>query len=251
MKRFSLALCVVVFFIGFGAQARADEAGATAVLDKAIKALGGEAKLAKAGAYSRKGKGTITLGGNESDITSESTVQGLDHYRNEFEGEFNGNKVQGLVILNGDKGWRKFGDNKSELNAEAAANEKRNLYLQVVPTTIVPLKEKGFKVETAADEKVGDKPAAVLKVTAPDGKDFTLFFDKESGLPVKLTATVAGFQGQQFWQETTFSNYKEFDGIQRATKVESKRNGENFLKQEITEFKILDKVDPKTFAEPD
>ena len=39
MKRFSLALLVVVCVIEFGAPARADEAGATAVLEKAIKAL--------------------------------------------------------------------------------------------------------------------------------------------------------------------------------------------------------------------
>jgi len=251
MKRISLALLFVVGFIGSRAPAQADDAAATAVVDKAIKALGGEAKLAKAGAYFRKGKGSITLGGNESDITSESTVQGLDHYRNEFEGEFNGNKVKGVVILNGDRGWRKFGDNKSELNADAAANEKRNLYLQVIPVTVLPLKGNGFKVESAADEKVGDKPASVLKVTGPDGKEFMLFFDKESGLPVKLTASVAGFQGQQFTQETTYGNYKDFDGVPRATKVDSKRNGENFLKQEITEFKVLDKVDPKAFAEPE
>jgi hypothetical protein len=251
MKRFSLEMLVVICFIALAPTAQADEAGVTAVLDKAIKALGGEAKLTKAGAYFRKGKGSITLGGNESDITSESTIQGLDHYRNEFEGEFNGNKVRGVVVLNGDRGWRKFGDNKSELNADAAANEKRNLYLQAVPILVVPLKGNGFKVESAADDKVADKPASVLKVTGPDGKDFTLYFDRESGLPVKLTATVAGFQGQQFTQETTYGDYKDFDGIKRATKVESKRNGENFLKQEISEFKVLDKVDPKTFAEPE
>src|ERR1051326_7999557 len=127
MKRFSLETLIVVFFIALGAPARGDEAAVTAVLDKAIKALGGEAKLAKTGAYSRKGKGSITIQGNTSDLTSESTIEGLDRYRNEFEGEFNGNKVRGVVVLNGDKGWRTFNGNKSELNADAAANEKRNL----------------------------------------------------------------------------------------------------------------------------
>jgi DNA invertase Pin-like site-specific DNA recombinase len=51
-------------------------------------------------------------------------------------------------------------------------------------------------------------------------------------------------------QETTFANYKEFGGIKKATKIENKRDGEKFLEQEITEFKVLDKVDPKTFDEP-
>ena len=36
------------------------------------------------------------------------------------------------------------------------------------------------------------KPAAALKVTGPDGKDFTLYFDKESGLPVRMVAKVIG-----------------------------------------------------------
>ena len=84
-----------------------------------------------------------------------------------------------------------------EAGGRALANQKRDVYLQIVPEMVVPLKGEGFKVESAAEEKVGGKPAAVLKVTGPDGKEFQLFFDKESGLPVKLTATVAGFQGER------------------------------------------------------
>src|SRR5262249_18023233 len=105
--------------------------------------------------------------------------------------------------------------------------------------------------ESATDEKVGDKPASGLKVTGPDGKDFTLFLDKESGLPVKTVAKVRGFQGEEFTQEALYSDYKDFDGIKQATKVELKRDGESFLKQEIIEFKVLEKVDPKAFSEPE
>ena len=88
-------------------------------------------------------------------------------------------------------------------------------------------------------------------MTGPDRKDFTLYFDKESGLPVKLVAKVVGFRGDEYTQETTYKDYKDFDGIKKATKVESKRDGEDFMKSEITEFKVLDKVDPKTFSEPE
>ena len=88
-------------------------------------------------------------------------------------------------------------------------------------------------------------------MTAPDGKDFTLYFDKETGLPAKLVAKVSGFQGDEFTMETTFKDYKEFDGIKKATKTESKRDGQDFVKSEISEFKVLDKVDPKIFSEPE
>jgi hypothetical protein len=250
MKRFLGAAIAAALVSGLGGQVRADEQDAKAVLDKAIKALGGEEKLGKAEAVRWKSKGKITFNDNENEIATQTTVQGLDHYRGEFEGDFGGNTVKGVTVLNGDKGWRKFGDNFMEMDADAVANTKRTLYLQVLPATLVRLKGKGFKVESAGEEKVGDKPAAVLKVTAPDGKDFKLYFDKESGLPVKQVATVAGFNGEEFTQETTYGNYKDFDGIKKATKIESKRDGSRFIETEITEFKVLDKVDPETFSEP-
>jgi hypothetical protein len=250
MQRFIGAALAAALVIGIALPARADDNDAKAIIDKAIKALGGEEKLAKLKAYSWKAKGAITFGGNDNEFTSQATVQGLDHFRSEFDGDFGGNKVKGVTVLAGDKGWRIFADNKMELEKEALANEKRALYLQVVPATILPLKEKGFKVEAAGEEKVGDKPALVVKATGPDDKTFTLYFDKESGLPVKLKAKVVGFNGDEFTQETTFADYKEFDGVKKATKVESKRDGEKFLGSQVTEFKILEKVDPKTFEEP-
>ena len=120
-----------------------------------------------------------------------------------------------------------------------------------MPVTILPLKEKGFKVEAAGEEKVGDKPAVKVKGTGPDGKEFTLYFDKESGLPVKMAGKVMGFMGEEVDQETTYSDYKEMDGIQKATKVKATRGGEKFMEQQVTEFKIVDKFDPKTFTEPE
>jgi hypothetical protein len=230
--------------------ARADDKDPKAILDKAIKALGGEENLAKVKSATWKAKGKISFGGTDNEFSSTATAEGLDHLRSEFEGEFGGNKVKGVTVLNGDMGWRKFGDMGMELDKDGVANEKRTLYLQVIPVTVVPLKGKDFKVEAAGTEKVGDKPAAVLKVTGPDGKDFKLYFDQESGLPVKEVAKVIGFMGEEFTQELSYAGYKDFGGIKKATKIVSKRDGEKFQEMEISDFKVLDKVDAKTFGEP-
>jgi len=155
-----------------------------------------------------------------------------------------------VTVLDGDKGWRKFGEMAMEMDGDAVANEKRSLYLQSIPAMLARLKGKGFKIEAAAEEKVGDKPTAVIKVTGPDGKDFTLSFDKESGLLVKQVATVIGFMGEEFTQETSYSDYKDYDGIKLASKRQSKRDGQKFIEQEVTEFKVLDKAPAGTFAEP-
>jgi hypothetical protein len=251
MRRFLGVAFVTLLACGPGSPARAaDDKDAQAIVDKGIRALGGADKLGALKAATWKSKGTLTINDTDNTLNSQVTVAGLDRSRREIEGEFNGNTVKGLTVVDGDKGWRKFGDSSQELDKDGLANEKRGVYLQWVPVTLLPLKGKGFKVETAGEEKVGDKPAAVLKVTGPDGKDFRLSFDKESGLPVKLVAKVPGFMGGEFEQETTFSAYKDFGGIKKATKVSSKRDGQKFLEQEISDFKALDKVDPKTFAEP-
>ena len=60
-------------------------------------------------------------------------------------------------------------------------------------------------------------------------------------------AKVVGFMGDEFVQETFLADFKDFDGIKKATKIENHRDGKKFLEQQITEFKVLEKVDPKTF----
>src|SRR5262249_4474274 len=153
MRRFlGAVLATTLFFAGFG-PARADEKDAQAILDKGIKAVGGEDKVGKVNAFSWKAKGTITFNGNENDFTTEVTIKGLDQYRREFGND----QFNAVVVLDRGKGWRKFGDNSGELEGDALENEKRLVYLNVVPILLLPLKGKGFKYEAAGEEKVGDK----------------------------------------------------------------------------------------------
>ncbi len=251
MRSFPATALFALLVCGLVPTARsADDNGAKAAVDKGIKALGGEAKLGKGKAVTWKSKGKLHFGGNENSFTSKLTVAGLDRYFGEFEGEFGGNTVKGVTVFNGDKGSRKFADMSMELDAGGLANEKRNVYLQVVPATLLPLKGKEFKVEAAGEEKVGDADAVGVKVTPPDGKEFSLYFDKTTGLPVKLVAKVVGFTGDEYTQETTYKDYKDFGGIKKATKIETKRNGEPLLEAEISDFELLAEVDDKLFVEP-
>ncbi len=136
-------------------------------IDKAVKALGGAEKLGAVKAVAWKAKGKISINDNDGDFTSKVTEQGLDHFRQEFEGDFGGNPVKGVVVLDGDKGWRKFGEDSTKLEDEALANQKRDGLSAIRPGDGPAPEGEGFKVESAEEEKVGGKPAAVLKVTGP------------------------------------------------------------------------------------
>jgi hypothetical protein len=228
-----------------------DAANTAATIDKAIKALGGAAKLSAIKAVEWKATGKFRFGENESQATVEVTAQGPDRVRRVFEIDRDGQQFRSVIVLNGDRGWRKLRDSVTEMEKNAVTYQKRALYLNMVADTIVPLKSDKFKVAGAPDENVNGKPASVLKVTGPDGSDSTLYLDKQSGLPVKQVARLVGFRGDEFTQESFFSEYKDFDGIKKATKLVLTRDGNPYQEMTVTDFKVLDKVDPKTFAEPE
>jgi hypothetical protein len=248
--------CIVGSFLAalvlvLAGPARAEEGDAKAVIAKAIKALGGEDKLTKAmKGHTVKEKGTLSIMGGDNPISIEVTMAGLDKYRSKFKGEFGGMEIEGVTVLSGDKGTRSFAGNDMEMDKDGIASEKRNIYLAAVASLVVPLNEKGFKSEAAGEEKVDGKAAVALKITGPDGKDSKLFFDKETGLPVRQVAKVNNFMGQEVTQETTYSNFKDMDGIKHAGKLVIKHDGEKLMELEITEFKIVDKVDTKIFDKP-
>jgi hypothetical protein len=285
MDRLLCAFLVTVFVPGLSSMVSADDTEATAILDRAMKALGGEDRLSKIKAATWKGKGKITFGDKgktvfgdkvECEVTSQTTAQGLDHFRSEIDintrnlfaedAEFKRSgvkkedfdeelkqagledlgKLKILAALNGDKAWFTAMDYPGKPDA---AHMKRTMYLEVIPVLLAPLKGPGFKMDVAGEETVGGRGAIILKVTCPDGKDIKISFDNESGLPVKAVGKVFTLQDEEVFQENTYGNYKDFGGIKIATRVEIK-NGWLNRKQEIIEFKVLDKVDPSTFIAP-
>jgi hypothetical protein len=244
MNRFLGAAFLVV--LTAYTSARADEQAAKVILDKAIKASGGEERLSKTKAFTVKGKGKIVVDGTDIPFSFQTTAKGIEQYRSTYEGEADGEKFTGATVIDGDKGWRKVDDDVQKLEGESLDNEKRIAYLEVAPTLLTLLKGKGFKLDLAAEEKA----TSGIRATGPDGKEFTIRFDKESGLPIRLSGKVVDEEGQEFTQETTFEEYREFDGIKLATKSSITKDGERYIEVEGMELKVLDKVESDTFAEP-
>jgi truncated hemoglobin YjbI len=229
----------------------ATDQAAKAVLDRAIKALGGEEKLTKAlKGCTWKTRGVLSIAGSEGQISTESTLAGLDKYRLRFKCEIAGMEIEGVDVLNGDRGVRSYQGAEEEMDRNVLDNEKRVAYLSAISALIVPLKANGFKCESAREAKINNKTAVVLKVIGPDGKDSELYLDKETDLPVKQVARVIDLMGREVTQETLFSKYKQMGGIQKATKTIIEHDGQKVLELETTEFKLLEKVDPKIFEKP-
>lgn len=227
-----------------------DAAQARRILDKAIQAAGGDAKLAKFKAFTSKGKGKINIMGSEIEFTFDVAVQPPKQVRRHIEADVSGTKFERTYVLNSDKGWVTTMGNTDEMSPEQLAVEREDLYAGWV-TTLEPLKNASFQLAPLPEIKVGDRPAVGVKVSQRDHKDVSLYFDKDKGLLLKVQRRATdAMTGQEFDQETVYSDYKVENGMPHARRQKTKRDGNDFLDIEVTESKPVERLDANLFAKP-
>src|SRR5262249_841911 len=96
--------------LAVGAGSADDQPDAKVLLDKAIKAMGGD-KLAKLSTASVKAKLTGSPGGQEVTVDLDGVWQGMSQYRADADVQEGGKNFKGVLVFNGDKGWIKKRDN--------------------------------------------------------------------------------------------------------------------------------------------
>jgi len=219
------------------------------ILDKAIQAHGGAEKLTKLTGTTWKAKGSFTGPMGATEFTEEIALQFPDKSR--FDVNV-GDQFRFVSVLNGDKGWAKFGDQAQEMDANTLPELKENLYADWV-TTLAPLTDKAFTLTDVAESKVNDRPIVGFKVARKDHRDVTLYFDKESGLLAKRATKAKDlFQGgAEFNEELIYSDYKEVNGVKRPTKVKQLKDGKESMTSTLSDIKLAEKLDDKLFSKPE
>jgi hypothetical protein len=247
MRNILIFLAVGFLAAQFTTLLRADDtATARAVIDKAIKAAGGEEKLAKFKNHTWKNKGTWYGLGDGVPYTASYAVAWPDKFRFEVEGGFM------TYVIDGDKGWvQAMGGETHEFTKDEMADQKEVLHASRV-FTLLPLKDKAYKLSLLDETKVADKPAIGVKVSHKDYKDVLLYFDKDTGLLVKSENKVKVPEegNKEVNQETLYSDYQDVEGAKMAMKITHLRDGKKYAEGENFDIKIVDKHDDKTFAKP-
>lgn len=217
---------------------------ARAVIDKAIAATGGEAKLARFNAATFKEKGTYYGMGDGLPYSSNFVMQMPDRFKMEIVGVF-------TLCLDGDKGW-------IEANGEVKDMPKEELEVQQTNhkagwiASLLPLKDKAFTLKLLPAAKVDGKEARVVQVNRKDYPEVKLYFDAANNLLVKSEfKSKASEQGyKEVMMENTFANYKDVEGAKLAHKMSIRRDGKLFVEGEIESITPEPKLDPKVFAKP-
>jgi hypothetical protein len=249
-----VCLGVILALAAAGAGRAEEKSESKQVIDKAVKAVGGEDKLAKVKAFTFKMKGKFYGMGEGIDYSGEVAVQLPDKSRVKIDGDLNGTKVTFFEqVVNGDKVWLKefMKETEEVKNKDKLAEVKETIFADRV-TSLYPLvKEKEFKLEPLGEVKVDDKPAIGVRVSLKGHRDINLFFSKESGLLVKSERPVKDeMTDKEVTQETLYSDYKEVDGVKHAMKLVINRDGKKYVDAAVSDLEIKDKLDDKDFAKP-
>jgi hypothetical protein len=252
MQRIVL-LSAVLVSVTTSAVCADEQADLKAIVDKAIKAGGGEANLAKYKAETFKAKGKFYGMGEGLDYTGEWAVQPPVSMRVRIDGEAGGMKFSFVNVVHGDKVWKKFGDATMAVeDKEEVAEAKEQTYVAWV-TKLLPLrKETGFELAALGEVKVNDKPAIGVRVSRKGRRDVNLFFDKDKGLLVKSETVVKDLMagGKEVTQETLYADYKEVSGVQVPMKLVINRDGKKYVESELTEVELKEKLDDSVFDKP-
>jgi hypothetical protein len=221
---------------------------ARAIIDKAVQAVGGEAKLAGAGRFTQKAAGKFHGPAGPVAFTGEWTVDLPGQVREAVESEADGVKFQLVKVIAGEKAWLSVNDSVEELDKDGLAAARDETYAAWV-ASLLPLKEKEFTLTPLGESKVGDRAAAGVKVAHADRPDVALFFDTQKGWLLRAEFTVK-FRGAKARQEVFYDDYKDVGGLQRPMRTTVKRDGKLLVESDVTELKPLDKADPKAFEKP-
>ena len=223
------------------------------LIEKSIKAEGGRENLAKYKGWTLKMKGKATAQGMTFDLTMDLLVQEPDKSKVSMDMDIMGQKINVVVVTNGDKGWQRISiTNQTEvISKEQLAEYKEQSYAHRVEA-LTCLNEKQFKLASLGESKIGDVDVVGIKVSSSGHRDVSLYFDKKTNLLAKLeTNSKDAMMGdKEFAQETLYSDYKEIQGVKHATKMVIKRDGMEFMNGEITEWTPSEKLDDNLFVKP-
>jgi hypothetical protein len=241
------ALCLAVIFLGTQAVQPQEQ---EAMVDKAIKAMGGADKLAKFKTFASKSKGNMYVPGPIG-FTEEGSTHFPDKFRHDFELDINGVKIKQWLVINGSKGWLKTGDSTVPLTKAQRSGFRAYFYALRLSMLPMELKSKQHKLAPLGEIKIGDRPAVGIQVGQKDFPDVNIFLDRENNLPLKTEFVAVDYlTGREVTHEFLYKDYKEVEGAKLPFRMIWNKDGKKFAEREVGEIKGAERFDDSVFAEP-
>jgi hypothetical protein len=254
MRHVLFPLLSAAVVLGLVAGGRAADADVKAVLEKAIKAHGGEEALNKYKAGQSRTAGKLKIPNiGEVDFTGELATMQPDKLKEKTEFEIMNVKVSVATYVNGDTVAIVANGNEVPITDAIKESLASARHLMKTARLVSLVKDKEVELSALPETKVEGKPAAGVLVKAKGFKDVSLYFDKETGLLARVDhVIIEPMTGQEIKEERIILEYNKpgKEGLPLPKKIRLNRDGEKYLEVEVTEAKVLEKLDDAEFTKP-
>ncbi len=248
MHRPLLAVLALATMLATGGAARA-QYDARAVIDRAIQAHGGQEALARLKARHFKIRG-ILFGARAAPFTHELHFQAPRQVRDWFTIDADGKRTSITYGLNGDQGWILSEGQVKPLPEALLAEMKEAAHLACV-SGLTGVKGPENQLTPLPAIAVAGRTALGVKLSCRGYRDVALYFDRETGLLVKVEHAVLNPTTRQpMKEERFFSAWHEVSGLKTPTHVEVLRDGKKYMESDVIEMSAMERLDERLFARP-
>ena len=200
---------------------------AEAVLDRYIEVTGG--KTAYQTLKNRVSKGTVEISGLSGEITIYQAAPCKSYSEIDLQNVIKIEQgTDGVVV------WEKqTATGISVLKGSA----KSHALLQAQFHGEVDWRKLFKRVQCVAEEEVGDIPCHKVEMTPKEGKVITKYFDKKSGLLLKMSEVINGPDGDTD-THVILSDYKKVDGKELPHRMEVRYGDKRYAILTISKFTL-------------
>lgn len=243
-------LMVCVTSIAAMGQNTESDKEALAVVDRAIKAAGGAAKLDRLKSITMKIKGPVQSGIQVVNFAGECSFADFDRLM--VVGKADDEAVR--MVMTPTTGWLKHGTTVEEAHSEVYGGVKSLLFATRAATMLTPLKDKAFTLSLGGEAKVGERVAVILKAKHKDHGAMEFHFDKETGLPMKVKTQVKILVNESISFAGAFADFQEVDGLKHFGKItiDMKMLGQKMsFEATLSDIKTAVELKEERFAKPE
>lgn len=223
----------------------AQVAAARKVLDAAIKAKGGEAKLRAVKSLQFSGKGSSTVEGNTITVVTHRWYQLPDRLRVDFETTPAGDQPQASIQIgvDGAVGWQRSPEGLQDIPSEDLASVAFERWREP-ELVLLEARAPQVTLRPAPDLDIDGKAHTALTISTPFGIDLVLAFDPQTMLLRRMSYTIAGEQNVD-----DFTAYRDVAGLKIAHQRVSTAGG-RITTLELDKVQVNPKIDPAIFKKP-
>ena len=223
-------------------------AAARAVLDAALAAKGGAARLRAVKTFSWKGKAELNLPGGKVQAQVEKRFVAPDKLRLDMTLSMNGQTLTITTVLDGNKGWAEETRGNQSRAMDFPPSEVEAGQGQIwrdQDFVLLRHREKGTRVELLDDVNIDGVPQRAVRLTSADGKhSVVLYIDKKSHHLRGMKYTEEGVSAEE-----RYGDYQNQSGLSVAHSRTTK-SAQTDLSTRVTQVKVNAPIDAAIFVKP-